>query len=84
MRKAEETRTRSIIKGITWRLLASLSTIIVTFILTGNIVFAGILGSLDTIIKFIEYFLHERIWSWIPWGYRHFTILDEPEAQPHS
>jgi len=75
MPKPVETRIRSTIKGITWRIVASVSTLILSFILTGNIVFSGIISVLDTVIKFIEYYLHERIWSWIPWGYR---ALDLP------
>ncbi|MFX1565745.1 MAG: DUF2061 domain-containing protein [Promethearchaeota archaeon] len=76
MPKPEETRTRSVLKGISWRILASLSTLVLSFVLTGNIAFAGVLSILDTAIKFIEYILHERIWSWIPWGYQ-LTSLPE-------
>jgi uncharacterized membrane protein len=76
----EETRKRSIIKGITWRILASLSTLVLSYVLTGNIVVAGAISIADMIIKFIEYFLHERVWSYIPWGYKHrmppFTTSD--------
>ena len=71
MVKPEETHTRSVIKGITWRILASISTLVLSYVLTGNIVFAGVISIADTIIKFLEYFLHERIWSYIPWGYKH-------------
>ncbi len=56
MPKPEETRTRSVLNGISWRILASLSTLILSFVLTGNIAFAGVISILDTVIKFIEYF----------------------------
>lgn len=79
VKKCEESSSRSIVKGITWRILASISTLVLSYAITGNILFAGLISILDMIIKFIEYFLHERIWAWIPWGYQrtHLLPLDE-------
>jgi uncharacterized membrane protein len=77
--KPEEIQTRPILKGITWRILASLSTLVLSFFLTGNIVFAGVISILDTVIKFIEYFLPERLSSWIPWGYQRASLPKFPE-----
>lgn len=83
MVKTEETRTRSIVKAITWRIFASISTLILAYLITGNLVFAGLISLLDVVIKFIEYFLHERIWSFIPWGYQrteYFTPTEDEGA----
>jgi len=70
MVKTEETHIRSVIKSLSWRTLASISTLVLSYVLTGNLVFAGIISITDTVIKLIEYFLHERVWSYIPWCYR--------------
>ena len=83
MVKPEETHTRSVIKGITWRILASISTLVLAYVLTGNIVFSGVISISDTIIKFLEYFLHERIWSYIPWGYKRHSDKIGDLNEPH-
>ena len=63
-----ETKLRSLIKSITWRLIASLTTIIITYIFTNNISIALSLGIVDVFSKFILYYIHERCWSNTKWG----------------
>jgi len=63
-----ETRKRSITKTITFRIIASITTIILILILTGNLALAGIIGALDVISKLIIYYIHERMWDKINWG----------------
>ncbi len=59
---------RSIVKAITFRIVATLATIIIVYLVTGNLKLSGLLGGLDLISKFILYYLHERIWESISWG----------------
>jgi len=66
--KSIETRERTIAKAVTFRLLASLITVILVAIFTGNVQLAGDIGLLDFIIKIITYYLHERTWDRIKWG----------------
>ena len=63
-----ETRKRSIIKSITWRILATLTTMILVFIFTGNLVMALGIGFFEVISKMILYYFHERIWQKISLG----------------
>lgn len=63
-----ETHRRSIAKALSWRLLATLITTSLVFLLTGKGEFAATVGLADTLIKFAIYFAHERIWNRISYG----------------
>jgi uncharacterized membrane protein len=59
---------RSLIKGISWRLLGTIDTVIVSFLLTGKIKVALSIGGVEFISKIILYYFHERIWNKIKFG----------------
>ena len=64
----QEKRFRSVVKTISWRTLATLDTFIISYIITGNIAFAGGIASLEVATKVLFYYLHERAWVKIKWG----------------
>jgi len=53
---------RHIAKSISYRILGSLQTVIIGYILTGSIYISSIAGVVELIIKPIIYFIHERVW----------------------
>lgn len=64
----KESHLRSIIKGISWRLIATTDTILVVLLvtcLTGNcsIDFAIKIGFIEFFLKLLVYYFHERIWQ---------------------
>ena len=61
-------RKRSLTKAISWRVLATLTTMIVVFWFTGELVLAASVGIIDAIIKILIYYGHERVWNAIKWG----------------
>lgn len=63
-----ETHKRSIIKGITWRIIASVTTMTVVFVVTGNLVLVASVGLVDVSAKVLFYYLHERVWGKVHWG----------------
>lgn len=63
-----EHRKRSLVKAITWRVIASLATFTIVFLFTGEWILSLGVGMLDVIIKFILYYAHERGWNLIKWG----------------
>jgi uncharacterized membrane protein len=63
-----ESHGRSISKAVCWRMLGSLDTFAITLLVTGSLISAGSVASLETITKIVLYYLHERAWSLIPWG----------------
>ena len=63
-----ETNIRSILKGISWRILATTITIIIVYIFFHRLDLAVAAGILETILKIILYWFHERIWLKIRFG----------------
>ena len=61
-------RSRSFYKALTWRILASLDTFLVSFIITGRFDWATSIAIFEIITKSIIYYLHERIWNRVKWG----------------
>ncbi len=59
---------RSIAKAISWRIIGTLDTLLVSYLLTGKVVLAASIASVDFITKMFLYFFHERIWNKIGWG----------------
>ena len=65
---AKEKPLRSIVKSISWRLIGTLDTIIISWIITGELALAFSIGSVELVTKMVLYFFHERIWNSIKWG----------------
>ena len=61
-------QSRSLVKSITWRVIALITTFISIYIITGKINFALQGTVLTNIINFILYYWHERMWNKIQWG----------------
>ena len=62
-----ESHQRSLAKAITWRATGSLDTLVVSYLVTGNFIFAGSIATAETLTKVVLYYLHERTWSAIGW-----------------
>lgn len=63
-----ETNKRSIVKGITWRLVATTTTIIIVYVFFGRLDLAIAAGLIETVLKVGLYWAHERAWFRIRWG----------------
>ena len=57
-------RRLSLIKAISWRIFSIGVTGIVSFSVTGSWYIAGTIMTIDSIVKTIAYYYHERL-SWI-------------------
>ncbi len=53
---------RHIAKTITWRLVGTLDTILISWLITGNPVTGLQIGFAEVVTKMVLYFLHERLW----------------------
>ncbi|HRB69656.1 MAG TPA: DUF2061 domain-containing protein [Chitinophagales bacterium] len=58
----------SFLKGITWRVVATADTILLSFIYTGHIGNSLKIGFIEVFTKIILFYFHERIWIRIKWG----------------
>ena len=59
---------RTITKTLTWRVTASLTTFIITWVLTGDLLIGVSIVSIEAIVKIFLYYFHERIWNNISWA----------------
>ena len=60
---------RHIAKTISWRIIGTLDTIFLGWLITGELNTGLAIGGVEVITKSILYFGHERVWyKWIPYG----------------
>ena len=59
----KESHLRSILKGLTWRIIASSTIVAIAYFTTGDIDTALKIGGIEFLIKLILYYLHERVWQ---------------------
>jgi uncharacterized membrane protein len=59
---------RSWLKAMSWRAVATATTMALVYGFTGQLKLMVGVGSLDLILKLIFYFLHERAWEMIGFG----------------
>ncbi len=71
-----ESHARSIIKALSWRIIATVVTFLVAWLFTGTVDMAMKIGVLDTLIKLAAYYYHERAWIRLSFG-----KLRSPEYQ---
>lgn len=66
-----ETKRRSVVKALTWRVIASLDTTVIAYFVTGGDMKQAIsIGGFEIITKMVIYFFHERGWNGVKWGKR--------------
>ncbi len=63
-----ESHLRTIAKSLTWRFTALTITTVTALIVLGNAKEAMAIGIIDTMIKLVVYYGHERIWIKISFG----------------
>jgi uncharacterized membrane protein len=64
----DKSRFRHILKSITWRIVGTLDTMILGWIITGDPITGVKIGGLEVITKMILYYFHERAWMRVPLG----------------
>jgi uncharacterized membrane protein len=66
--KNSEKATRSIVKAMSWRLVGTIDTVLISWIITGQIKTALSIGMIEVVTKMLLYFFHERVWNIVKWG----------------
>jgi uncharacterized membrane protein len=64
----KESHLRSILKTLSWRILATMTTMIIAYFITGTLELALKIGFIEVFAKMIMYYFHERIWQIAPRG----------------
>ena len=56
-------RIISVCKTCTWRIVASLDTFLLSWLVTGNVTMGASIASLEVVTKMFLYYVHERQWE---------------------
>jgi adenylylsulfate kinase len=62
-----EKRSRSLVKAISWRIVATVTTTTMVYLFTKNLTLSASIGALEQ-VKIIVYYLHERLWNMLNFG----------------
>ena len=82
MRVEKEAHLRSILKAVSYRLLAAIATMTIVFVFTRRIVLSVGVGLVESVAKIICYYLHERVWSFIGFGKDKHPLSSLPVSKP--
>lgn len=62
-----DSHIRSLAKAFSWRVVATLTTSIIAYVVTGRLDTAAVIGGIEFVLKFFIYYFHERAWALITW-----------------
>ena len=65
---ARESKLRSILKAITYRITGTFTTAAITLGVTGELDTALAVGVAEPFVKIVIYYVHERVWQHVPVG----------------
>jgi uncharacterized membrane protein len=63
-----DTKTRSLIKTVTWRVTGSGATFLISWLISGSWTVAGSIAMVQIMANTVLYYLHERAWDIVTWG----------------
>lgn len=72
----QEKAYRSIVKTLSWRTIGTLDTMVISYLITGNLTMAASIGSIELFTKMFLYYFHERVWNKISLGRHKITAND--------
>jgi uncharacterized membrane protein len=56
------------LKTLSWRVVATTTTIVIAFLVFGDVSSALTVGGIEFFAKMLIYYVHERIWQLVPRG----------------
>jgi uncharacterized membrane protein len=65
----QETKRRSLYRVISWRITATITTMLISWLITDNTAIAFQIGFLEVTAKIMLQYGHERLWNRLKWGY---------------
>ena len=65
--KQTEHPIRSVAKAVSWRIVGTLDTMLISWFITGELTMALSIGSIEVLTKMVLYYGHERLWNLIKW-----------------
>ncbi len=74
----KESHKRTVAKAISWRVIATLTTMTIVFLFTRKFILTLGIGGAEVLSKMIFYYLHERSWQIISWGKKKHPLAALP------
>ena len=71
-----ESAKRSIVKALSWRVIAALITALTVYVFTKEATLSIGIGIMDSAIKIFTYYSHERLWNRIDFGRKKMSEED--------
>jgi uncharacterized membrane protein len=72
-----DTFQRSLTKTVVWRIIATLVTLVVTYLFTGELTQATTITLVIACLLMVGYYLNERVWDKIEWGRKQHALATE-------
>lgn len=66
--RRDPTVKRHALKAVSWRVIGTVDTMFIGFLITGSAAVGAKIGALEVVTKMVLYFLHERVWHRIRFG----------------
>ncbi len=64
----KDSKARSLVKAVSWRVVAFIVLSIISYAITGSIKETGLIALVYNVVQIGIYFVHERLWNRIRWG----------------
>ena len=77
-----EAHIRSIMKAVSYRLLAAVATGTIAFVFTRRLDISLGIAAVEAVAKIICYYIHERLWSFIRFGQKKHPLSSLPINRP--
>jgi uncharacterized membrane protein len=65
---ADDSKSRSLAKTISWRITGTTATFLISWIVLGDTKTSGAIAIIQLTFNTVIYFFHERLWNKILWG----------------
>jgi uncharacterized membrane protein len=62
------TKQRSGVKAITWRVVGTVDTFVLSLLITHKPITAASIAGFEVLTKTVLYYYHERVWNKVEWG----------------
>lgn len=63
-----ESKRRSILKAVSWRIFASIDTFLIAWLISGSVSTSSWIASIEAFTKVFLYYFHERLWNKVSWA----------------
>jgi adenylylsulfate kinase len=63
-----DSNARSVAKAVSYRVMGSMVTALIVFVYSRDATVSMGVGAADMFLKIALYYIHERLWNYIPFG----------------